>query len=85
LLRLVGAACRGQRDPGQRERTVLAAGSGAVLALVVAFALLALFVRITRQLGDLFSHLFQVAATVGTALVMIIIVAVLTIVLLLHR
>lgn len=61
-----------------------AAGGVALLVLLAAFILLAFTVRITRQLGDLLSQLFQVAATLGSALVMVIIVTVLTVVLLLH-
>ena len=55
-----------------------------MLALVIAFIFLAVAIRITRQLGDLLSQLFQVAVSLGGALVMIIIVAVLIIALLLH-
>jgi len=61
-----------------------AAGDMALLILVIALAFLAFAVRITRQLGELLSQLFHVAAAVGGTLVMMIIVAVLTIAVLLH-
>jgi hypothetical protein len=61
------------------------AASGVALILVLlGLAFLASVVRVARQIAVLMSLLLQVAATVGAALVMVLIVAALAITALLH-
>ena len=59
-------------------------GGLALFALLMAFAFLAVVVRINRQLVGLLSQLLQVAVAVGGALIMVIILGALFIALLLH-
>ena len=61
------------------------AASGVALILVLlGLAFLASVIRVARQIAVLMSLLLQVAATVGAALVMVLIVAALAIIALLH-
>ncbi len=61
------------------------AASGAALVLVLlGLAFLASVVRVARQIAGLMALLLQVAATVGAALVLVLIVAGLAIMVLLH-
>jgi hypothetical protein len=61
-----------------------AAGGVALILLLLGLAFLASVVRVARQIAVLMSLLLQVAATVGAALVMVLIVAGLAIMALLH-
>jgi len=61
-----------------------AGGAVALLLLLLGLAFLASVVRVARQIAVLMSLLLQVAAAVGAALVMVLIVAALAIVALLH-
>lgn len=59
-------------------------GAVAVLVVVLGLAFLASVIRVARQIAVLMSLLLQTAASVGAALVMVLIVAGLAIVALLH-
>jgi hypothetical protein len=61
-----------------------AASGIALIVLLLGLAFLASVVRVARQIAVLMSLLLQVAATVGAALVMVLIVAALAIMALLH-
>lgn len=61
-----------------------AAGGVALILLLLGLAFLASVIRVARQIAVLMSLLLQVAATVGAALVMVLVVAALAIVALLH-
>jgi hypothetical protein len=61
-----------------------AGGAIAVLVVVLGLAFLASVIGVARQIAALMSLLLQTAASVGTALVMVLIVAGLAIVALLH-
>jgi hypothetical protein len=61
-----------------------AASGVALILLLLGLAFLASVVRVARQIAVLMSLLLQVAATVGAALVMVLIVAALAITALLH-
>ena len=61
-----------------------AASGVALILLLLGLAFLASVVRVARQIAVLMSLLLQVAATVGAALVMVLIVAALAIIALLH-
>ena len=61
-----------------------AASGVALILLLLGLAFLASVVRVARQIAVLMSLLLQVAATVGAALVMVLIVAALAIMALLH-
>jgi hypothetical protein len=61
-----------------------AASGVALILLLLGLAFLASVVRVARQIAVLMSLLLQVAATVGAALVVVLIVAALAIMALLH-
>ena len=61
-----------------------AASGMALILLLLGLAFLASVVRVARQIAVLMSLLLQVAATVGAALVMVLIVAALAVMALLH-
>ena len=61
-----------------------AVGGVALILLLLGLAFLASVIRVARQIAVLMSLLLQVAATVGAALVMVLVVAALAIVALVH-